>query len=475
MTGCIGRRGPRTKKPDTRPWWECAFCHHRKQAKEPGDCNNCCDCGSWSIVRDPNIPPEPANIRYCNRCGHGYYAHLGRCDICGVQEFSHNPNEQTRAKAWERLPSPDVSERRSDPMIKLTAPACTPATDAADNQDEMRGVSSRFSSEYPIKTITLELPATCQTAVELLLVHIPESDHAPELWYGGCRVSRAFDVPGNYPTFHEELDLDDTDNGWATLGEAALAAATSARGWIYYHSGDDEEDPKSDEAGTSLQAWLDEFDPETATEAIFDTEEPAGSDSKPEATTEPVAETPAATIVDQAPPPKSSRVVVSEEAQQAFEDRRHALESIVANLAIEQMALKAKIKANRQALAEYTEDLEKHLNRGPERLPLFDRAPTPPETSEAKPAAEETPTAVAEAAAEAEAAIDAWRALKLADLDGLTPKIVEILDGHDIRTLGDWVDVPKLRGVEYTQLKGVTEARFEKIQAAMMKATTSAE
>lgn len=116
MTGCIGRRGPRTKKPDTRPWWECAFCHARKQAIEPSDCNNCCDCGSWLIVHDPSIPPEPANVRYCNRCGHGYYATEGRCDICGCPEFSHNPHEQTRARAWERLPV-SVSKPEGEPTV----------------------------------------------------------------------------------------------------------------------------------------------------------------------------------------------------------------------------------------------------------------------------------------------------------------------------------------------------------------------
>lgn len=71
---------------------------------------------------------------------------------------------------------------------------------------------------------------------------------------------------------------------------------------------------------------------------------------------------------------------------------------------------------------------------------------------------------------------EAWdrdfRAVSLENLDGLTPKIIEILEANQIRTVGDWQDVPARRGIEYTQLSGggakLTEARFEKIMDAML-------
>jgi predicted nucleic acid-binding Zn-ribbon protein len=41
--------------------------------------------------------------RYCNRCGEQYKAILARCPRCQCQEFSVEPNEQTRARK-EREP-----------------------------------------------------------------------------------------------------------------------------------------------------------------------------------------------------------------------------------------------------------------------------------------------------------------------------------------------------------------------------------
>ena len=64
-----------------------------------------------------------------------------------------------------------------------------------------------------------------------------------------------------------------------------------------------------------------------------------------------------------------------------------------------------------------------------------------------------------------------FRSLTMDGLDGLTPKILEILHANDIYTVGAWQDLPK-RGLEYTQLSGggakLTEARFEKVMDAMM-------
>ena len=64
-----------------------------------------------------------------------------------------------------------------------------------------------------------------------------------------------------------------------------------------------------------------------------------------------------------------------------------------------------------------------------------------------------------------------FRSLAMDGLDGLTPKILEILHANNIYTVGAWQDVPK-RGIEYTQLSAggakLTEARFEKVMDAMM-------
>ena len=66
---------------------------------------------------------------------------------------------------------------------------------------------------------------------------------------------------------------------------------------------------------------------------------------------------------------------------------------------------------------------------------------------------------------------EAWRSKRISEI-GLSPKIIEILEGHNINTLADWVDLPRARGIEYTQLKGLTETRFEKISEAVIKVTT---
>jgi len=71
---------------------------------------------------------------------------------------------------------------------------------------------------------------------------------------------------------------------------------------------------------------------------------------------------------------------------------------------------------------------------------------------------------------------EAWRSEKMADLDGLTPKIVEILKAEGITTLGDWVDWPAKQELEYTQIKNaagaITEKRYEKLMDAVTRATT---
>jgi len=67
---------------------------------------------------------------------------------------------------------------------------------------------------------------------------------------------------------------------------------------------------------------------------------------------------------------------------------------------------------------------------------------------------------------------DSWRQDKIATVlagtgkDKLTDKLVEILENHDILTMGDLADAPTVKGCELTQLKGITAKRLEKIEAA---------
>ena len=66
-----------------------------------------------------------------------------------------------------------------------------------------------------------------------------------------------------------------------------------------------------------------------------------------------------------------------------------------------------------------------------------------------------------------------FRSLAIEGLEGLTPKICEILQANQIFTVGAFQDWPKKTGCEYTQMSGgnakLTEVRYEKIMDAMTK------
>lgn len=266
--------------------------------------------------------------------------------------------------------------------------------------------------------------------------------------------------------------------------------------------------------------------------------------------------------------PASQGIAVTEEAQRAYNERKSYLEGIIGQLAIEQARLKAAVKRNRESLGDYTEQLESHINRGPERLPLFDRQteaeraegdgeqptdtddaprpteaasngpgeisdtdPMPPDAVESfhahmlatiedggitygvkgtvvtayadnegdvflahwtgepdeegtecstvylipeeydriEPAATPAPEASAVNSAESADSDESWRAERIDEALvklGLTPGIAKILEGHEIVTMGDLADVPMRKGCDVSQLKGMTEKRLAKLDAA---------
>lgn len=135
-------------------------------------------------------------------------------------------------------------------------------------------------------------------------------------------------------------------------------------------------------------------------------------------------------------------------------------ERIVAH-SVEVSELKAAIKAARRSWKTASDEQVELFHRKADILLARKNGET------AKP---EWPAATSTEDLSVEVAGD-WRDVKLATLPGLTPKILEILAGNNVHTMGDFADVPKVRGIEYTQLSfngtKLTEARFGKVQEAL--------
>lgn len=339
--------------------------------------------------------------------------------------------------------------------------------DAVESESEVNGIDGLG----PIRTITIQTPPDCETKIAIIV-----QENLTNNWYRS-----GFVVTREYDTSPQEQSIDDFGEvmpkafGYVEFideQEAVETAACKASFWLEHNS--DDTDEKAQAAITALDEWrvvLEDSETFTYDESITGNDE-----TKPASD-----ETPAAITAKPA-----TKLQSVDEAQAHFDAETHRIEKIIGKLAIEQVRLKSALKANREAMGTYTEDLENHIDKGPERLPLFDRKPEP-EIEDDNPyfetpinlmtggeldkpvdtATEPTAEPTTETPAETETQDESWRAAKISELSGLTPKIVEILDGHDIRTVGDWADAPKLRGIEYTQLKGITEARYEKIIAAM--------
>ena len=163
---------------------------------------------------------------------------------------------------------------------------------------------------------------------------------------------------------------------------------------------------------------------------------------------------------------------VTADAQQAFDERKHALEERIAKLSVEEVLLKASVKCNRESMNSTTEEYQSHIARGTERLPLFDRAAKSQgdllDGIESTDTAAEEPAEADPAAAAATKATDtAWRDVTTEDL-GIDPKICILLrEAQDkpIATLGDIADFCEEYGL--TDLKKIGKAKSQKIEEAM--------
>lgn len=328
-------------------------------------------------------------------------------------------------------------------MVKLSATAFADEEAAPDCLD--------VSKIY--RCITVPMPSECQTHIRLLLEPVKEPHQG---WVAGFHVERSYDCEPFDSIYVETPDFDATEEDtYADLGSAVVSAAERVSWWLVTNTGDSDNDPMGCQADTALGDWKQELDPETITESCFD-----------EATDEEVNQAADAKepLFVQVGNTITTPAMLAEAKENLDAEHEKVKQDLAWGIARGHMDL-ARAKANVKRLNKQIESavarLEEMEEDGPEELPLFDQV---------EQVTMENETANTPAVAEL------WRTLNLKDLTGLTPKIVEILDLEGIRTLGDWVDFPARRGMEYTQIKnaagGITEARFEKISAALMTATT---
>ena len=138
---------------------------------------------------------------------------------------------------------------------------------------------------------------------------------------------------------------------------------------------------------------------------------------------------------------------------------------------MEQIRFKAALKQCNESLRTYGDELAELEAAWNRPMPLFDG----PAGTGGKIPDEETPKEPTTSPPAAFESVDAqfpWRNKKISDIENLTPKIVEILELENIRTVGDWVDWPVNHpGIEYTQISNsagkLTEKRYDKLVAAM--------
>ena len=329
-------------------------------------------------------------------------------------------------------------------------------------------------------------------------IELLEADAGSD-WYTGVillvqqgsdgRYRSGFSITRQYVTSPHEQDGQDlppidptVDEGFELLGEAVAAATDMADEWLCFHSEEDDGNAK----GTIewLQSWIGELDPASVTESIFDelpepaTEPPA--DLAPEAEPVPVYEDRCPCEAGKQLPPR-----VTAEAQKHFNERKHALEERIGKLSIEQVRLKAAVKCNRECMNSVTEELQSHIARGPEALPLFDKA-KPAKTSLISqreiPLADEEAEAPDGETVEVEAVQkhgtinltvgdivtdNSWRDVSVEEL-GIDPKLCIILrEAQDtpITTLGDIADF--CEKYQLVDLHKIGKAKAEKIEEAM--------
>lgn len=346
-------------------------------------------------------------------------------------------------------------------MVKLSV---TAFADEETETPEVTETTEATTEKADSKSITVPLSEECQTRIVLKLGTTNTDE-----WVAGFRIYRSYDCEPFDAFYGEEPDFEATqEDAYRSLGDAVVSAAERASWWLVTNTGDSENDPIGCQAHEALDNWKQELDPETITESCFDE---ATNEERNQAADEPAE----AKQVDEEPA-TTSLIIVTDEAQKDFENRKSKIEEIIGRLAIEATHIKASMKINRESTKGYTEELENHINCGPERLPLFELQGREQMAAGKKKEAATPPKATEEKKKVADPSAEAWRTLNLKDLPGLTPKIIEILDLEGIRNLGEWVDFPARRGIEYTQIKNtagaITEVRLEKIAAALMVVTT---
>ena len=310
----------------------------------------------------------------------------------------------------------------------------------------------------PVRSITLELPAACETIIALLTQCGGDGRYR-----SGIRITRVYETTPHEQDGEELPDSEDADQGFDTLGDAIVDAADRAEQWVSFNS--DEKDEHVEHVRLALQDWLDEFEPETVTDAIFD-------DAEGNQILNDMRQTIDATIAaDQATDATAATpATVTDDAQQHFDKRKHTLEERISQLSIEQVRLKAASKSNREAMTEYTQELTELLLRGPERLPLFDRVKPAEDVTTETPATNdylnEIPTTDADpiAADPVATADESWRAVTVEDV-GISSAVCKILrENNDIGTLGQLADWGK--EYELVDLKKIGKAKAEQIQQA---------
>ncbi|WP_321377043.1 hypothetical protein [Trichococcus shcherbakoviae] len=386
--------------------------------------------------------------------------------------------------------------------------------------DEAGPVAGDESNDaYRLRTITIPIPPELETLVIFLIRNDADK------WLPGYKVDRNYDTSP-----HDSTLLENLDNECETMADAIGIACDRANYFICTNSADD--DTKAAKVGEILDNWYNEMAAKASedgiTEDIFDkaTNDDAadvtvavanqsGTPADQPQTASEQADNSPSTAATPAPSPSvpAAHYEVTDEAQRHFEDRIRMHEQINMQLFRKEGELQRELKSVRESLNVNREAYNELLEDGPERLPLFDKPPIQPtaviptssaiqpappaetqaEESVSTPASEVGNTAadIADAditqSASTESSApspsestepvqkdesnESWRDITIAELDGLTEKIVDVLHEHDVITLGNWVDLPKNRGdgFEYTQLKGITEKRLEKIQDAMEK------
>jgi hypothetical protein len=319
------------------------------------------------------------------------------------------------------------------------------AADAVAEQEAVSETPPAIACD-PVRSITLALPAQYGTAVTLLVQH-----GGDDFYRSGFQIVRDYETCPHERS-GEDLPLTNTaaDEGFKILGEAVAFAADMAAEWLQFNS--DDADERAQASLMWLNKWNGNLDPAAIMGDIFD-------------------DVPIAVAKEESGAYAGCEVTapaVSDEAQQHYNDRKHALEEQLGKLSIEQVRLKAAVKCNREAMNTVIGELEDHLVRGPVRLPLFDRAipeelRIPTINPDGQPIAVE-PTVPADEAALDESA-EAWRAATIEEL-GIDPKICQLLrDNNKIETLGQIAD--HCKDYELTDLKKIGKAKAAQIEQAM--------